>query len=180
VRRWPQIRAGAIAAAIAFGLIDGCPLPPTGEMPEWEQGIVEPIRSVQRVVEWPVAWIVPTLRVSQRWALYQAPGEHRFRLWIEGAQRDGTWRLLYRAVDPDHAEDADILESARVWGAWNPTDRPPPQYRTFCNWILARALERHPELLAARLRHEKIEIVPGGFESTGQFTFEIARVRGVP
>jgi len=180
VGRWREIRAGTIALAIVFGMIDGCPLPDPDETPAWERGFVEPIRRVQGIAEWPVAWIKPMLRVSQQWAIYQAPGANCYRLWIEGADDGGQWRVLYRGADPDHDEDADVLESARVWGAWEPTDVLPLQYRGVCNWILGRALERHPELKVARLRLEKVELVPGGFEPSGQFVFTVARVRGRP
>ncbi len=176
--RWPEARAGLIAIAIFFGLVDGCPLPPPHDTPEWERGLVEAIRGVQRVVEWPVAWIAPTVRVGQRWALYQAPDVKRFRMWIEGQTDDGSWRLLYRAGDPDHAEDANVLEIGRVWGAWDPTEFPPEQYRSFCTWMALRAIAHHPELVAVRVRQERIELVPGGINPTGEFAFEVMRSRG--
>jgi hypothetical protein len=180
VRRWPQIRAGAIGLAIAFGMIDGCPLPEPNDTPAWERGFVEPIRSVQRIAEWPVAWIKPTLRVGQQWAVYQAPGANCYRLWIEGAEEGRAWRILYRGADPDHTEDADVLESSRVWGAWEPTDALPGQYKEIGNWILGRALARHPELRVTRMRLEKCALALGGFEPLGDFVFTIARVRGRP
>ncbi len=178
--RWPQIRAGAIALAIVFGLIDGCPLPEPSDTPAWERGFVEPIRRVRAIAEWPVAWLKPTLRVAQQWAIYTAPAMNSYRLWIEGADERGAWRVLYRGADPEHDEDADVLESARVWGAWEPTDALPAQYKEVSNWILGRVLARHPELRVARMRLEKIELVAGGFESSGSFVFTVARVRGRP
>src|SRR5215211_3208697 len=42
VKRWPEIRAGMVALAIFFGLVDGCPLPPPEHTPAWEQNFVEP------------------------------------------------------------------------------------------------------------------------------------------
>jgi hypothetical protein len=169
-----------IAAAIFFGLVDGCPIPPSQETPAWERSFVEPIRSVQQVVERPVAWMVPVLRISQRWALYQHPAIDRFRMSIEGQTADGEWHLLYRAGDPDHAEDAAILDSARVWGAYDPTDRPPRQYTGFCHWVTDRMLAHHPELVAVRVRQEAITIHPGGFEGTGKFQFGYIHMRGAP
>ena len=179
MRRWPEIRAGLIAAAIGFGLVDGLPIPPPGEptdgMPlRW---LVEPAREVQHVLEWPVAWIRTTFRVTQRWALYQSPDRDRFRMSVEGQGADGAWRILYRAADPDHDEDAALIEHARVWGAWDPLDRPAIQYAAFGGWITARALARHPEAVAARIRMEKIVLYPGGFDSTGEFTFALVRGR---
>ena len=96
VKRWPQIRAGVLAVVIGFGLVEGCPLPSPEHTPAWEKDFVEPIRGVQRVVLRPVAWIEPTVRVSQRWAVYQAPSRDRFRLWIEGRDGRGRWQVLFR------------------------------------------------------------------------------------
>ena len=156
MKRWPQLRAGLIAIAIAFGLVDGCPVPPGAE-------------SIKRVVEWPVAWMRPVLRIAQQWAVYQSPGRDRYRMSIEGQGADGAWRILYRAADPQHDEDAAWIEHARVTEAWNPTDRVPIQYPEFASWITARMLANHADLVAARVRFEKIVIHPGGFDSTGQF-----------
>jgi hypothetical protein len=175
---WPQLRAGLIAITIFFGLVEGCPLPPRDDTPAWERGFVEAVRTVQQVVETPVAWIGPTLRVSQRWALYQHPGDDMFRMEIHGLAADGTWQLLYRAGDPDHAEDAAVLESGRVWGAWNPVVHPPGQYQAFCTWFALRAIARHPELAAVRVRQEHIHLVPGGIVPTGTYEFEATRFRG--
>jgi hypothetical protein len=177
VRRWPEIRAGLIAAAIFFGLVDGCPIPPPNETLAWQKSIVEPVRAVRDVVRTPVAWIEPTLRVSQRWALYQAPGGPRYRMSIEGQARDGSWQILYRAADPLHDEDAPALESARVWGSWDPLDGPPPQYNQFATWVTARFLARHPELVAVRIREEHVTIEPGAVVGTGTYAFEIVRRR---
>ena len=175
--KWREVRAGLVAIAIAFALLDGCPLPPRADTPEWERAFVEPIRSVRDVLETPMAWVTPRLRVSQRWALYQRPGGPRYRLSLEGRTRDGDWQILYRAADPDHTEDADVIDSALVWGAYDPTTQAPPQYRDFCVWITQRAFVRHPELGAVRVRQEQIELGQGGFTSTGKFAFEFARAR---
>jgi hypothetical protein len=167
-----------IAIAIGFGMVDGCPLPRPDATPEWEKGFVEPIRSVQHVVETPVAWIGAALRVSQQWALYQHPGADRWRIWIEGQTSDGAWHILYRAGDDDHDEDADVMESGRVWGAY--TDGTPPQYTAFCHWITSRMLERHPELAAVRVQLEPVKIRRGGFEPTGKFEHGFIHPRGLP
>ena len=175
--RWAQVRAGLIAIAIAFGLVDGCPLPPRSETPEWERGFVEPLRDVQRVLEWPVAWIVPRLRISQRWALYQAPGTKRYRMTIEGETADQTWHVVYRAGDPEHAEDAEVIERARVVGAWDPTAAPPGQYALFAGWETARVLARHPEFAAARVRMENVELDHGEVIGSGDYVFPFVRTR---
>jgi hypothetical protein len=180
VAPWPQVRAGLIAVAIGFGLVNGCPIPPPKETPEWERGLLEPVRPLQRAVLWPVAWIGPTLRVNQRWALYQNPAGERSRLWTEGQTADLTWHVYYRAADPDHDEDASVLEPARMWGIYEPNQGAPPGYVRFCHWITTRLLDHHPEAVAVRIRLEDVHIVRGGFESRGSFQHECVRKRGVP
>ena len=169
-----------IALAIFFGLVDGCPLPPQHDTPEWEKGFVEPIRDAQRVVLMPMAWVRPKLRVAQRWSLYQAPGVDRYRLWVEGQDMQGRWQILFRASDAAHTDDAAVIDSPRVRGAWDPTDTPPQQYPQFARWLTARVLERHPELVGARVRLEKVRITTDGFEPTGQFVQPHVRLRDGP
>ncbi|MEO8841742.1 MAG: hypothetical protein ABI591_05990 [Kofleriaceae bacterium] len=175
--RWPQLRAGLVAVAIGFGLIDGCPLP--DHVPAWERGFVEPIRSVRDVVETPVAWIRRVFAVTQKWSLYQAPVAQRYRMWIEGHAAD-TWQVLYRAGDAEHAEDAALIEHARVWGTWDPTNEPALEYQQFGRWIAGRMLVAHPELTMVRLRMERIEIGHGEYTPTGEFFWPIQRRRGAP
>lgn len=174
--KWPEVRAGLIALAITFGLIDGCPLPT--HVPAWERGFVEPIRVVRDYAETPVVWVRRVVSVSQQWALYQAPTAKRYRMWIEGFGKPAyAWVPLYLAGDPDHTEDAAFLEHARVWGAWDPTDVPPPEYGFFANWHCLRLLARHPELAAVRIRMEEIQIGAGGYEPTGKFSWYVERRR---
>jgi hypothetical protein len=180
VKRWPEIRAGLIAGAIFFGLVAGCPLPPPDKTPAWERGFVEPIRDVQRVTLTPVAWVTPTLRFGQRWALYQSPSTDRYRLWIEGQDVQGRWQLLFRASDAEHTDDAATIDTARVRGAYDPTDKPPGQYPLFARYITQRVLDRHPELVAARVRIEKVVITSDGFTPTGQFIGQHVRLRNGP
>jgi len=169
-----------IAAAMFFGLVNGCPLPTPNKTPLWERDFVEVVRSVQHVVQWPVAWISWRLRVSQQWAVYQAPGAMRYRIWIEGETVEGQWQLLYRAKDPDHTEDSDVIEAARVWGVYDPTDGPQPEYAGFCHWITSRALERHPELVAVRVRLETGSVSRAGFSPSGKFLYGYVHPRGTP
>lgn len=177
MKRWPEVRAGLIALAILFGLIDGCPLPTPAGTPAWERGFVEPIRKVRDVAETPVRWIRDTFAVTQQWALYQAPITHRYRMWIEGQTADRTWHVLYLAGDPDHAEDAAFLEHPRVWGVWDPTDTPTMEYTAFAAWETARVLAMHPELTAARVKMEAIEIGQGEYTPTGTFEWPYLRRR---
>jgi hypothetical protein len=174
--RWPELRAGIIAIAIGLGLVDGCPLPTPDHTPEARRWIVEPVRGAQRIVETPVRWIRSVLRVSQQWALYQAPTAERFRMWIEGQSADRAWHVLYRAGDADHAEDAAVIEHARVWGVWDPTDAPPAEYQAFARWILARVFARG-DYVAARVRMEHVAIGQGEVTPTGEFEWTFVQVR---
>jgi hypothetical protein len=178
--RWPQIRAGLIALAIVFGLIDGLPLPPPKYTPAWEAGFVDALRSMQRTLMWPVKRLTPLLRIGQRWALYQAPGTAPWRMWIEGRAVTGRWVILYRAGDPEHVEEADILDYGRIRGVWDVTGEVPSQFGAFADWITARLLDRHPELTGVRVRMEKVEITSDGVKPLGKFAYIHIRNRGGP
>jgi hypothetical protein len=176
---WPAIRAGLIALAIAFGLVDGCPVPTRKEAPEWAHGLADRAHEARRTLRRPVAWIGEELDVSQRWALFRGASRRRFRLYLEGKPETGDWQLLHRAGDGDHAAYEDLLAYRRVRGAYNPYgQRTRGQYRPFARWMLLRVLGDHPDFVMARLRMERIEIGEGGFTPTGQFTFEHQEHRG--
>lgn len=176
-RRWPALRAGLIAGAIAIGLVDGCPLPPERDVLPWQRGIVDVVRPVQQAVMTPFAWIPRGLRFSQRWALMQVGPRDRFRFTVEGGTAAG-WSVLYRANDPDHAAFADQLENDHVFGTWNPTSRLTGQYTSFSNWFSAYVLAARPELSAVRLSYENIIIEDGELRGTGTFVFPMIRHRG--
>ena len=178
--RWPQIRAGLIALAIAFGLVDGLPLPPRADTPAWARGFVDSLHDVQGILLWPVRSVRGRLRIAQRWALYQAPGTDRWRMWIEGRARTGRWVIVYRAGDSEHAEDAALLENSHVRGVYDITDQPPVELTAFADWITARVLAQHPDFTGARMRMEKIAITTDGFTPLGQFAYIHVRDRGGP
>lgn len=167
MERWPSIRASLIALAIAFGLVDGCPLPHRPR--PWQQPIVDAVRPVQQTLLQPVAWIGAHMRVYQRWALYQAPSSERYRLWVEGRTSAGEWRVLFRAGDDAHREYAALIDYSRPRGVWDPVRDVPPQYSLFANWLLARVLADHGELHAARVRLERVRLTRDGRESLGEF-----------
>jgi len=165
---------------IVFGLIEGCPLPPHGQTPEWERGFVEPIRTVRRAALRPVVWIGPLIRASQRWSLYQAPAIDRFRLWVEGQDSRGHWLVLFRAGDPEHQAEAALIDYSRPRGAWDPTTGPPGQYPLFARWMITHILDEHPDYVAARVRLEKVHLTPDGPVPTGEFVFPHIKIRGAP
>jgi hypothetical protein len=171
--RWPEVRAGLIALAIGIGLVQGCPLPPPKDTPAWERGFVEPLRSVRHVVLTPVAWIEPTLRITQRFALFQGSETKRFRLEIDGQDAAFVWHPLYRAGSDSDA----LLEYRRVRGSWDPLDAPPGAYQAFALWYGHRILAEQPTLGAVRVRFARIVLDLGDVYDTGTYAFPIVTVR---
>ena len=174
--RWPEIRAGLIALVVTIGLVEGCPIPPRGETPAWERGLVEPIRTVQRAVLTPVAWIRPALQITQRWALFQASDADRFRFEIQGQDVAG-WHLIYRASDPDHDAYEDLIRYRRVLGAFDPNKGPPDAYGRAGPWLGHRILADQPALLAVRLRFERVTLADGEVTGSGIYDFPLVVVR---
>src|SRR5690606_25379175 len=118
---WPAARAALIALAIAFGLIDGCPIPERKHAPAWAHGVVERAREVRATLRRPGAWLAKDLDVWQRWALFRGAPRRRFRLHLEGRTATGAWQLLHRAGDAEHAAYEDLLAYRRVRGTYNPS-----------------------------------------------------------
>lgn len=177
--RWPDVRAGLIAIAIAFGLVEGWPQPQRGYERPWQHGYVAVVRPVQDAVLAPVAWLPRDLRFSQRWALFQVGARERFRFTVEG-RAQGAWTVLYRAGDPRYRAYAELLEFRRVQGVWNPTDRTSGWYLQFAAWFTARVLADRPELDAVRISHERIVVDQGEVTDTGVRWFDSTRLRRLP
>ena len=177
MKRWPQIRAGAIALVILLGLIEGCPLP--NQPLEWQRPIVDAIRPVQRTVLAPFDWIPQRMRFSQRWRLFPGSSPNRYRFEVEGRTAAG-WVQLYRAGDPEHDEYRELLEYRRVRGGWNPRSRGEVgQYRAFAKWFATRVLEDHPEIGTVRLQMERIRIEDGTVtDQGGEAAFQVIHQRG--
>ena len=169
-----------ILLAIFFGLVEGCPLPSPASTPAWEKGVVEPIRDVRQLVLRPVVWIRYKLRVSQRWALYQAPTRDRFRLWVEAQDVYGRWKILFRAGDPAHTAYESLIDYSRPRGAWDPANNVPDQYPLFARWLTQRVLDDHPEYIASRVRLEKVTLTDDGLTASGQFIQPHVRLRNGP
>jgi hypothetical protein len=178
---WPAARAALITLAIAFGLIDGCPIPDRRYVAEWAKELTDEAYDLRRTLRWPVARIGDELDLQQRWALFRGASPRRFRLYIEGKPATGDWQLLHRAIDADHAEYADLLEFRRVRGTYNPSGQiPRGQYRLFARWMLLRVLDDHPEFVLARTRMERVLIDEDGYTPLGEFTFEHQERRRPP
>jgi hypothetical protein len=162
-----------------LALIDGLPLPPLHEADPWQRPIVEAVQPIQRGVLKPFAWVTRELRFTQRWALFQAASPSRYRMEIEGRDRAGAWRTLYRAGDG--GDDAEIFEYRRIRGAWNPTSRPMGTYTAFADWLAARQFAAHADLVAdlvaVRVRMQRVALSNGAVTDTGVRAFEIVRAR---
>ena len=179
MKRWPQVRAGLIALALAIGLVDGCPLPVPPYDSELQEDIVEAVRPVQRAVMTPFRWITRVFHVTQRWALFQVARRETFRLEVLG-RRDDAWELVFRAGDSDHDTYDHLLRDARVRGAWYPAEeRAARQFGPFSAWFLAKVLADHPEYAAVRLQFERVVLEPaeGMVRGTGAFVMRMEKPR---
>jgi hypothetical protein len=182
--RWPAIRALLLGAAFVIGLIDGCPVPSERNLQRWPAALVPCGRKLTATRAWlmtPFAWIGDGLGVSQRWSLFSAPDENRFRMWIEARAARGSWQILFRAHDPLHDYQADLIEYRRLRGAWNIYKRGPNAgYPLFVDWI-SRTIFLDPALKfdEVRVRMEPIDVSPGGraLVATGAFQHEERRSR---
>jgi hypothetical protein len=177
-KKWPEVRAGLIAFAILLGLIDGLPLAPPESVPAWQREIVDVVRPIQTAALTPFKWVTQGLRFRQRWALFQGAKRDRFRFQVNVHGTDGTWSLLYRAGDPEHAGYADMLFFRRVRGAWGAADTTPQQYFPFAQWFTRRVLDEHPEIDGVQVRFEKVVIEAGRMIPTGTFAAPFVRGRG--
>jgi hypothetical protein len=176
--RWPAARAALIALALAFALVDGCPVPERRYAPAWSHEIVDGADEARRTLRRPVAWIGEGLDVTQRWTLFRGASRKRFRLYVEGKTTTGDWQLLHRAGDPAHAAYEDLLAYRRVRGTYSPGGQSPrSQYRGFAVWMTLRVLDDHPELALARTRLERVLIDEHGYTPTGEFTLAHQELR---
>jgi hypothetical protein len=166
--RWRDVRAAAIALAIALGMVEGCPV--LREHP------------VRRAVLAPVDWIPRGFQISQRWALFAGGGSDRLRFEIHARTADAADTVIFRAGDPDHADHLDWLAQRRIRGVWNP--RPngpmPGQYAAFARWFARQIFDERPEVVTVWFRFERIAVTGGVPAGTGTYKFAIFEHRGRP
>jgi hypothetical protein len=182
--RWSTIRALLLAAALVVGLIDGCPVPSEKNLQEWPPALVPFGKKLTATREWlmkPFSWIRDGLGVSQRWSLFSAPDEKRFRMWIEARSAQGSWQILFRAHDPLHRYQADLIEYRRLRGAWNIYKRGPNAgYPVFVDWV-SRTIFLDPALKfdEVRVRMEPIDVSrrANALLGIGEFQHEERRER---
>jgi hypothetical protein len=175
-RTWPAARAALIAVAIGLGLVDGCPLAREASAPG---GAVGGLARARAAVLEPLQPVAEALDIDQQWVLFRSVSRRRFRLSIEGWTADAGWTSLYLAGDDAHAWNQDLLAYRRVRGAYNPYgQRIRRAYNGFARWIGDQVLAAHPEMAAARVRLERVRILPrGGLEPTGVHEFTHVRRR---
>jgi hypothetical protein len=89
--------------------------------------------------------------------------------------------IVYRSGDPEHTEDADLIDYGRIRGVWDIAGGElPQQFDAFADWIMARVLDRHPDYTGARLRMEKVQVSSDGAKMLGEFAHIHLRDRGAP
>ena len=181
---WPTIRALLLAAALVVGLIDGCPVPSEKDLQLWPPALVPLGPKLTATRAWlmtPFNWIGSGLGVGQRWSLFSGAHESRFRMWIEARAAHGSWQILFRAHDPLHAYQADLIEYRRLRGAWNVYKRGPNAgYPVFVDWI-SRTIFLDPALNfdEVRVRMQPIDVSRRGrtLVGIGEFQHEERRER---
>jgi hypothetical protein len=181
--RWKQIRAGLLALVVLFMLVDGCPLPGKAQENAWNRGITSVLRPMQHAALVPFRWLKHGLHIGERWTLFSEGPAERFRLVIEGQLADGTWHETYRAGDPAHQDHAQLFEYERIRGTWDPFGgHATPAYDQCSRWIAQRELGLHPEIVAARVRFERIHIADGVITEAAKpidrFLFTYTATRG--
>ena len=181
---WARLRAALITLAMAVGVLSGLPVPGEKDMarlPAPLRPIAAQFGPVQSFCMRPFNFIGEWLFIGQRFNLFAGAKTDRYWLMIEGRSRpDGKWKLLYRPHDPRHALFANELEYRRVRGAWNARGSSPTSgYDAFTSFVARRIFAEKRDLSEVRVRLEAIRIRPrgGGFDPTGQFSFELVRKR---
>lgn len=182
MRHWPAARAVLITLVILVGMIDGCPLPPAKKVAEPLRPSYDFVKVARRAVLRPLQPIRDALRVQQRWKLFPTARVQQHRMWVEArSTRGGSWEVLYRPHESDHAFHADEIEYRRLRGAWNPGNSGPRRgYGPFTKWLASRVFAERPEVREVRVRMEKIRIDPDGGGATPLGQFEYVKMRRRP
>jgi hypothetical protein len=182
--RWASVRAALITLALALGFVSGWPIPPAPMLHRLGEPWISAGGRLTRVQERLLAPFRPladALLLSQRWSLFSGASTDSYRILIEARDAStGRFRTIYRPHDPEHQEEARVLEYRRVRGAWNPRARGPQRgYEAFVAFVARRIFQRHPELSRVRVGVEHVEILPRGrgFRGTGRLSFSAIRDR---
>jgi hypothetical protein len=170
--KWPEIRAGLIALAVGAGMLEGCPIPSPADTLPWQRFYAEPLRVAQA----PLAWIRPTLRISERFTMFQVTGGDLLRFEVDGQDADG-WHVLYREIDPEHDAYASLLEYERIGMHFSAGEQPPSTYHAFGAWLAHQIFADRPALVAVRLRFERVHVEPGEMHGTGVYAYPFVAVR---
>ena len=175
--KWPQVRAGLIAFAIVVGAIEGCPIQSDKDTPRWEKPVVDVLRDARRIAIKPFAWVGDGLRVSQKFAMFEALSTDRYRIIIETQDAAHAWHLIYRIGDDEHAAYRDVVDYRRLRGTYDPVEAPSGRYRTFVSWLAARIFADDAAVVAVRVRFENVHLEPGVVTPTGAYSFPVVVVR---
>lgn len=99
------------------------------------------------------------LGMGQAWGLFLQSGRGAHRIQVEGMDRAGTWRMLYRHHQLDELGLAPWLGFRRLRGIYSPNSKGPrAQYEGFATWLAAHVCPEHPELAEVRVSFARIEL----------------------
>jgi hypothetical protein len=173
------VRAALITVVLFLAFVAGWPRRIPKMVRGWPPALAAPLLvlpELQAKILAPFAPVAGLLGIgSEDFTLFTGTGGKRYRFWLEGQERTGSWTLLYRAQDPEHAYLAEALEYRRVLNLWNPHhDWISDGYPYFARGLARRVFRDRPEFRKVRLRMEEVTILRDaqGFEPTGKFVYE--------
>jgi hypothetical protein len=172
------VRAGLVTLAMAVGLADGCPLPPTNQAAAPLRAPVRVLKDVRHAALTPFRPLGELLRLRQRWKLFPTAKRDQVRMWIETRDAgSGAWSLIYRPQDDEHTRMADPLEYRRIRAAWNPGSKGARTgYGPMVEWLAAELFAADASIDRVRVRMETIELEPEHGRFVGRGTFEHTKV----
>lgn len=120
----------------------------------------------------------PLLRVTgtgQGWGLFTYPNSYPHRMEIQVREK-GTWRVIFRALDPEHAWLEPTLTYRRVRGVYDDNVlNPRSSYNNFVRWVAGRAFEDFPDADAVRVRMIRSHVTLPGKPDDPETTVRLVR-----
>ena len=107
--------------------------------------------NIQKRVLKPFRPLIRITQTDQAWALFATPDSHPNRLEVR-VRVDGSWQLVYRALDAEYRELAGPIEYRRVRGVHDLLRRESVGFKHFCEWVAGRLFNEHPDADAAEVR----------------------------
>jgi len=178
---WRTVRSLAIALVLALGFVAGWPRRIEKLVRHWPEPLAAlalKLPALQATLLAPFRPVADALGIaSEDWPLFTGTGGTRYRMWLEAQGKSGrTWKLLYRAHDPEHRYFAGGLEYRRVLNIWNPHHSYiSDAYPGFARGLARRIFREDRRFVRMRVRMEEVVILAKGrgFRPTGRFVYEI-------